>query len=191
MGPFVPRHNKWPSSDPAQEIFREIVVGGRVRLIRRFAFRGNASEDWDRRFGQVGDIGDVVGVHNNYVDVYWPNGADPHFISHVDRNCVEATEDTWEDDEGEWEEDDGTVAGWLDEDIWSEPDTQPRITFDEILRPSLWRETEERRIREAQRTTEIINAMMNRLTTSSRGPITTQGTTRWLGDDDDDDLEVY
>lgn len=180
MGPFVPRHNKWPSSDPTQEIFREIVVGGRVRLIRRFAFRGNVSEDWDRRFGQVGDIGDVVGVNNTYVDVRWPNGADPHFISHVDRNCVEATEDTWEDDEGEWED-----SGWLDE-----IPTAPRITFDEILRP-VWRETYERRIRETERTTEIINAMMNRLTTSSRGPITTQGTTRWLDDDDDDDGEVY
>lgn len=175
MGPFVPRHNKWPSSDPAQEIFREIVVGGRVRLIRRFAFRGSVSEDWDRRFGQVGDIGDVVGVHNTYVDVYWPNGDDPHFISHVDRNCVEATEDTWEDDEGEWED-----SGWLDE-----IPTAPRTTFDEILRP-VWRETYEQRIRETERTTQMIRDMMARLNIPARGE------TVWLGDDDDDDDgEVY
>jgi hypothetical protein len=66
------------------------VVGGQVRLVQRFALHGRHSTDWDERFGVIGDIGNVVQIHDTYLHVQWPNGSDPEFRSSVDRDCVEA-----------------------------------------------------------------------------------------------------
>lgn len=74
---------------------REPQAGDRVRLITRFTYRGSGQDDYDRRFGVVGDEGIVIEVDEDYLNVTWPNGSDPDFVSYVDRECVEvvATED--------------------------------------------------------------------------------------------------
>jgi hypothetical protein len=132
MGPHVPRHNKWVRGD--DDIAREIIVGGRVRLIRRFAYRGHSEPRWDERFGVIGDIGDVTGAADTFITVRWPNGTDPNFDSTVDRNCVEATLMTAsipvpEDEEPEWQD-----LGWVDEtDGWESDENEPMHNWQDIL----------------------------------------------------------
>jgi hypothetical protein len=67
---------------------REPQVGDQVRLVRQFSYRQRTMPDWDRRFGVIGDVGNVEEVAPNHLTVTWPNGENPTFPSSVDRECV-------------------------------------------------------------------------------------------------------
>lgn len=93
---------------PAEGVTPELrapVVGDRVRLVRRFAYRGRTQDTWDTRFGVIGDIGIVTYVGDDVINATWPNGSDPTFNANLDRSCVEVVLDEHTEQTGEVAED--------------------------------------------------------------------------------------